>query len=326
MLARATSLLTLTVALAAAAAPAQAQYTIPPDNPFVATPGARPEVYVSGMRNPFRWSFDRQTGDMYIGDVGGTNEEITFLPRASSSRRQPRLELLLGHRGAVWLHALELPAARIRVSEQLRRGHRWLRSPGSRPSLLRGPLSVRPVQRRPHLPGAGRLRRSSRRRRGRGRRGGLRRGRGGPPVRGLADRAGLPPRSAEPRRAATQSVGNFAQPVAVAAPPGDPDRLFVVEKAGRVQLRTGSHGHGVPRHHCAGGRHRQRGGCSPLPWRPTTARAAGSSLSTPTTTETSSSTSSRGPPRARTARVRPPADRCSPFHTRQPTTTTAVSS
>ena len=39
---------------------------------------------------------------------------------------------------------------------------------------------------------------------------------------------------------ATQSVGNFAQPVAVAAPPGDPDRLFVVEKAGRIQLRTGS--------------------------------------------------------------------------------------
>ena len=39
---------------------------------------------------------------------------------------------------------------------------------------------------------------------------------------------------------ATQSVGNFAQPVAVAAPPGDPDRLFVVEKAGRIQLRTGA--------------------------------------------------------------------------------------
>ena len=44
---------------------------IPPDNPFVATPGARPEVYVCGMRNPYRWSFDRPTGDMYVADVGG---------------------------------------------------------------------------------------------------------------------------------------------------------------------------------------------------------------------------------------------------------------
>jgi hypothetical protein len=44
----------------------------------------QPEVYASGMRNPYRWSFDRQTGDMYIGDVGGTNEEITFLPAAQS--------------------------------------------------------------------------------------------------------------------------------------------------------------------------------------------------------------------------------------------------
>jgi len=44
----------------------------------------QPEVYASGMRNPYRWSFDRQTGDMYIGDVGGTNEEVTFLPAAQS--------------------------------------------------------------------------------------------------------------------------------------------------------------------------------------------------------------------------------------------------
>jgi hypothetical protein len=52
-----------------------------------ATPAAaqaQPEVYASGMRNPYRWSFDRQTGDMYVGDVGGINEEITFLPAAQS--------------------------------------------------------------------------------------------------------------------------------------------------------------------------------------------------------------------------------------------------
>ena len=58
-------------------------YEIPPDNPFVKTTGARGEIYVYGMRNPYRWSFDRLTGDMYVGDVGGTNEEISFLPRAA---------------------------------------------------------------------------------------------------------------------------------------------------------------------------------------------------------------------------------------------------
>src|SRR5918998_798054 len=69
--------------LAGALAPAaQAQYQVPPDNPFVGTPGARGEVYVYGMRNPYRWSFDRVTGDMWIGDVGGIQEEITRLPKA----------------------------------------------------------------------------------------------------------------------------------------------------------------------------------------------------------------------------------------------------
>ena len=43
---------------------------------------AQSELYASGMRNPYRWSFDRQTGDIYVGDVGGTNEEITFIPAA----------------------------------------------------------------------------------------------------------------------------------------------------------------------------------------------------------------------------------------------------
>ena len=76
------------VALATLAPSAQAQpaYEVPPDNPFVAVPGARGEVYAYGLRNPFRWSFDRLTGDMYVGDVGGTVlEEITFVPRAQSA-------------------------------------------------------------------------------------------------------------------------------------------------------------------------------------------------------------------------------------------------
>jgi hypothetical protein len=40
-------------------------------------------VEASGMRNPYRWSFDRLTGDAYVGDVGGKNEEVTFVPAGS---------------------------------------------------------------------------------------------------------------------------------------------------------------------------------------------------------------------------------------------------
>ncbi len=59
-------------------------YTIPPDNPFVSTGGA-PEVWAYGLRNPWRFSFDRQTGDLYIGDVGQNQwEEVNFLPAGST--------------------------------------------------------------------------------------------------------------------------------------------------------------------------------------------------------------------------------------------------
>ncbi len=56
-------------------------YAIPPDNPFVDTPGARGEVWVYGLRNPWRFSFDRATGDAFIGDVGeSAAEEINRRP------------------------------------------------------------------------------------------------------------------------------------------------------------------------------------------------------------------------------------------------------
>jgi hypothetical protein len=54
-------------------------YSIPASNPFVHTPGARPEIYAYGLRNPWRFSFDPSTGDLWIGDVGqDTTEEVDF--------------------------------------------------------------------------------------------------------------------------------------------------------------------------------------------------------------------------------------------------------
>ncbi len=52
-------------------------FAVPTDNPFVSTPGAFPAIWAYGLRNPWRFAFDRVTGDLYIGDVGQNRlEEI----------------------------------------------------------------------------------------------------------------------------------------------------------------------------------------------------------------------------------------------------------
>ncbi|MEZ4516844.1 MAG: PQQ-dependent sugar dehydrogenase [Chloroflexota bacterium] len=60
-------------------------YSIPADNPFVEQSAARSEVWAYGLRNPWRFSFDRVTGDLYIADVGQNQwEEINFQPQNST--------------------------------------------------------------------------------------------------------------------------------------------------------------------------------------------------------------------------------------------------
>lgn len=61
-------------------------YTVPADNPFVGRSDAKPEIWDWGLRNPWRFSFDRLTGDLFIGDVGqGAREEISLHPAGQPS-------------------------------------------------------------------------------------------------------------------------------------------------------------------------------------------------------------------------------------------------
>lgn len=60
-------------------------YLIPDDNPFVGVPGALDEIWSLGLRNPWRFTFDRAAGSIFIADVGQSSwEEIDFQPAASS--------------------------------------------------------------------------------------------------------------------------------------------------------------------------------------------------------------------------------------------------
>jgi glucose/arabinose dehydrogenase len=92
-------------------------YEIPADNPF-AHGGGEPEIWQYGLRNPWRFSFDRATGDLWIGDVGQDHwEEVDWLPagRAGVNFGYPLLE---------GTHALKAPAAPGTVPPVLELWHR----------------------------------------------------------------------------------------------------------------------------------------------------------------------------------------------------------
>ena len=138
-------------------------YSIPPNNPFVDQPPALPEIFAYGVRNPWRYSFDRQTGDFTLGDVGqdlGGDRLPAAEPRRGE-RRRLRLELQGGQArlqpAATSLSAAAGPAdrPRLRVPAQRRAqrllDHRRLRRSRHRPRRHGRPLHLRRLLQRAHL-------------------------------------------------------------------------------------------------------------------------------------------------------------------------------
>ncbi|MFN2589658.1 MAG: sorbosone dehydrogenase family protein, partial [Actinomycetota bacterium] len=90
-------------------------YGIPPDNPFVGRSGARPEIWAYGLRNPWRYSFDRETGDLWMGDVGqGAREEIDLEPAGSAGGRNYGWNLFEGSERFQPINPLPVPNDAVR--------------------------------------------------------------------------------------------------------------------------------------------------------------------------------------------------------------------
>lgn len=80
-------------------------YTIPSDNPFVDNKVARDEIWAYGLRNPWRFSFDRKTGALFIGDVGQWHwEELNFQPATSAGGEDYGWNTLEGNHCFFYFH------------------------------------------------------------------------------------------------------------------------------------------------------------------------------------------------------------------------------
>src|SRR3954452_6008805 len=232
--------LLLVVLAAALAPPAHAAYTIPPDNPFVGTAGARGEIYVYGMRNPFRWSFDRATGDMWVGDVGGSaasneSEEVDHLGGGHISGVNLGWNCLCGNAtfGTCFPGHYVGPVYTYPSAADVVSGGYVVRDP-SLPAFagryLFGQFST--GVRRLEPGGTATTLASLTGISGFGEDGGAHlyvASLDGPVDRLTQNGSAL----------ALSSIGNFTQPLAVAAAPGDTNRLFIVEKTGHVMIRQG---------------------------------------------------------------------------------------
>ena len=198
------------------------------------------EVFAWGLRNPYRWSFDRQTSDVYIGDVGGTNEEITYIPWANlrganfgwncysgntpesgctpSNYFAPQYQYPSGPDVVIGGYVVRDPALPSFTGQYLfgRFGTGIVMQLGPRAAPPPNDTGLRvPSVSGFGEDGVGHLYATSL----------------GGEVYRLGESAG---------KLTKTSIGSFDQPVAVAAPPGDPDQLFIVEKAGRIHRRTPS--------------------------------------------------------------------------------------
>ncbi len=94
----------------------------PQDNPFVGDAGARPEIWAYGLRNPWRYSFDPATGDLWIADVGQSAwEEIDRLPAGAPGGANFGWSLLEGTHRYAGDAAARRGAARLRIPALVRR-------------------------------------------------------------------------------------------------------------------------------------------------------------------------------------------------------------
>ena len=124
-------------------------YSIPASNPFRSRSGARPEVYAYGLRNPYRFSFDRRRGSLTIGDVGQDEiEEIDYVPGRGRQAAARGIQLRLGRlRGPQPLRVGQrarrhTPRAPAHPRRGLLLDHRRLRDPRPLARAAAGPAAT----------------------------------------------------------------------------------------------------------------------------------------------------------------------------------------